>query len=72
VMTQLQNAMQSINAKMMAPGAQEEKLIQNAEEAIRKTVIEINTLFSSKWVDYRKQVEETKVNLFKEYSPIGQ
>jgi photosystem II stability/assembly factor-like uncharacterized protein len=72
VMTQLQNAMQSINAKMMAPGAQEEKLIQNAEEAIRKTVTEINTLFSSKWVDYRKQVEETKVNLFKEYSPISE
>jgi hypothetical protein len=57
---------------MMAPGAQEEKLIQNAEEAIRKTVTEINTLFSSKWVDYRKQVEETKVNLFKEYSPISE
>lgn len=72
VMTEWQTAMQSINAKMMAPGAQEEKLIQNAEEAVRSIIGTINTLFSGKWVEYRKQVEETKVNLFKEYSPIGQ
>jgi hypothetical protein len=72
VMNQWQTAMQSINAKMMAPGAQEAKLIQNAEEAVRTIIGTINTLFTGKWVDYRKQVEETKVNLFKEYSPIGQ
>jgi len=72
VMNQWQTAMQSINAKMMAPGAQEEKLIQNAEEAVRTIIGTINTLFTGKWVEYRKQVEETKVNLFKEYSPIGQ
>jgi hypothetical protein len=71
-MNQWQTAMQSINAKMMAPGAQEAKLIQNAEEAVRTIIGTINTLFTGKWVDYRKQVEETKVNLFKEYSPIGQ
>jgi hypothetical protein len=72
VMNQWQTAMQSINAKMMAPGTQEEKLIQNAEEAVRTTIGAINTLFAGKWVEYKKQVEETKVNLFKEYSPIGQ
>ena len=72
VMNQWQTAMQSINAKMMAPGAQEAKLIQNAEEAVRTIIGTINTLFTGKWVEYRKQVEETKVNLFKEYSPIGQ
>lgn len=69
---QWQTAMQSINAKMLPPGEQEEKLIQNAEEAIRNIIEVINTFFAGKWINYRKQVEESKINLFKDYSPITQ
>jgi photosystem II stability/assembly factor-like uncharacterized protein len=70
VLSQLQTAQQTINAKMVAPGAQEEQLIVNAENAIKSIVTSINEFFAGKWEGYKKQVEETKLNLFKEYKPI--
>ncbi|MGA1379607.1 MAG: WD40/YVTN/BNR-like repeat-containing protein [Chitinophagaceae bacterium] len=70
VLSQLQTAQQTINAKMVAPGAQEEQLIVNAENAIKSILTSINEFFAGKWEGYKKQVEETKLNLFKEYKPI--
>ena len=70
VLSQLQTAQQTINAKMVAPGAQEEQLIANAENAVKSIVTSINEFFGGKWEGYKKQVEETKLNLFKEYKPI--
>ena len=70
VLSQMQTAQQTINAKMVAPGAQEEQLIVNAENAIKSILTSINEFFSGKWEGYKKQVEETKLNLFKEYKPI--
>ena len=70
VLSQLQTAQQTINAKMVVPGAQEEQLIVNAENAIRSILTSINEFFAGKWEGYKKQVEETKLNLFKEYKPI--
>jgi photosystem II stability/assembly factor-like uncharacterized protein len=69
-MSQLQSAQQSIGSKMVAPGAQEETMIMNAEKAVAETVQKINAFFDSKWNAYRQQVEGTKVNLFKDYKPI--
>ncbi|MFM2118395.1 MAG: hypothetical protein RL316_1585 [Bacteroidota bacterium] len=70
VLSQMQTAQQTINAKMVAPGAQEEQLIVNAENAIKSILTSINEFFAGKWEGYKKQVEETKLNLFKEYKPI--
>jgi hypothetical protein len=70
VLTRIQDANQYIGAKLVAPGAQEEQLIANAEKLIGEAVKKTNTFFEGKWKDYRKQVEETKINLFKEYKPI--
>jgi len=70
VMNQMQQAQQSISSKMVAPGQQEETLIVNAEKAISDLIEKINSFFDTKWKDYRQQVENTKVNLFKEYKPI--
>jgi photosystem II stability/assembly factor-like uncharacterized protein len=70
VMTQLQTAQQSIGSKMVAPGVQPEKLVENAEKAVKDVVDKINAFYSGKWKDYRQQVEATKLNLFKDYKPI--
>jgi hypothetical protein len=70
VMTQLQQAQQSIGSKMVAPGQQEETLVINAEKAVAEAVQKINGFFDGKWKDYRTQVEGTKVNLFKDYKPL--
>lgn len=69
-MSQLQAAQQSIGSKMIAPGAQEETMVMNAEKAVTGVVQKINLFFEGKWLAYRQQVEATKVNLFKEYKPI--
>ncbi|MFI5133043.1 MAG: hypothetical protein ACHQEB_01840, partial [Chitinophagales bacterium] len=70
VMSVMQTANQSIGAKAVAPGAQEEKLVQNAELMISLAVQRINTFFDSKWKEYRQQAEGTKISLFKDYTPI--
>jgi photosystem II stability/assembly factor-like uncharacterized protein len=70
VISQMQTAQQYITAKSVAPGTQEEQLVKNAEEAINEAVKRINNFYATKWSDYRKQVEGTKINLFKEYKPI--
>ena len=70
VMTQLQQAQQSIGSKMVAPGQQEEALVVNGEKAVATSVQKINAFFDGKWKDYRNLVEGTKVNLFKDYKPI--
>lgn len=70
VMTRLQEANQYIGSKLIAPGAQEEALVANAEKLIGDAVQRTNNFFENKWKAYRKQVEETKINLFKEYKPI--
>lgn len=70
VMTALQTAQQSISSKMVAPGTQVEILIGNAEKAVNEVVDKINNFYSTKWKDYRLQVESTKVNLFKDYKVI--
>jgi photosystem II stability/assembly factor-like uncharacterized protein len=70
VMNQLQAANGSIGSKMVAPGAQEEKLVANAEAAVGKAIEKINTFFTGPWPRYRQQVEATKLSLFKEYKPL--
>ena len=70
VTTVMQQAMQYIGGKQTAPGAQEEKLVQGAEEMIDQAIQRINALFTGKWKDYRQQVDATKINLFKDYKPI--
>jgi photosystem II stability/assembly factor-like uncharacterized protein len=70
VLTQMQTAQQYITAKSVAPGPQEEQLVKNAEEIINAAIKRINNFYVTKWADYRKQVEGTKINLFKDYKPI--
>ena len=65
-----QLAAQYIGSKNIAPGAQEEKLVLNAETVIGQALQKINAFFANKWVVYRQQVEGTKLNLFKDYKPI--
>jgi hypothetical protein len=70
VMSQLRQAQQSIGSKMVAPGAQEETLVANAEKAVAGAGQKINAFIDGKWKDYRTLAEGTKVNLFKDYKPI--
>lgn len=70
VMRSMQLAMQYIGSKNVAPGAQEEQLIINAENKIDDTIKRINNFYSTKWAAYRQQAEGTKLNLFKDYKPI--
>ena len=65
-----QLAITNIQRKMVAPGAQEEKLVTNVEKRMTETVNRINEFFAGKWTAYRELVENTKVNLFKDYKPL--
>ncbi|MGH2552948.1 MAG: WD40/YVTN/BNR-like repeat-containing protein [Chitinophagaceae bacterium] len=69
-MTQLQAAQQSIGSKMVAPGAQEETMVTNAEKAVADAIQKINTFFADSWKKYRTLVESTQIKLFKDYKPI--
>jgi hypothetical protein len=70
VMTQLQQAQQSIGSRMVAPGPQVEMMVSNAEKAIGEALQRINNFYNGKWKNYRILVESTKLSLFKDYKPI--
>ncbi|GAC1419684.1 MAG: hypothetical protein NVS1B13_01070 [Flavisolibacter sp.] len=67
----LQTAQGYIFSKSVAPGQQEEQLVKNAENMIAAAINRINSFYAIRWMDYRKQVEASKVNLFKDYAPIS-
>ena len=70
VMNQLQQANGIITAKPVAPGATEERLVNQAEGLIEEAVKKINTFFAGSWKKYREQAEQTPLKLFKEYKEI--
>ena len=70
VLTTMQTAQQYIFAKSVAPGEQEEQLVKNAEGMVAEAIKRINNFYATRWTNYRRLVESTKVNLFKEYTPI--
>ena len=70
VLNTIQQAQQYIMGKSIAPGAQEDALVKNAEQLINQTVEKVNDFTEKKWKDYRKLAESTKVSLFKDYGPI--
>jgi len=70
VLTAVRTAQQYIYSKSVAPGAQEEALIKNAETMIAESLARVNAFYNSSWKTYQKGVEGTKISLFKEYKPI--
>lgn len=66
VLGTMQTAQTYIMAKSIAPGAQEEQLVKNAEDLINASVTRINNFYNNRWSGYRKQVENTKIDFFKE------
>ncbi|HEX2608293.1 MAG TPA: hypothetical protein VHK91_12980, partial [Flavisolibacter sp.] len=70
VLSTMQLAQQYIMSKSVAPGQQEEQLVVNAESMIDAAVKRINRFYAGPWMTYRRQVEATRVPLFKDYKPI--
>ena len=70
VINQWQQASSAITAKPVIPGKQEEMLIERSETLIQDALIQINRFFDGKWKAYRKQVEETSIKIFKDYTPL--
>jgi photosystem II stability/assembly factor-like uncharacterized protein len=70
VMTSLGEAMGYIMGKNAMPTNQEELLVQKAEKKINESITKINTFFSDKWKAYQSLIENSKVNIFKEFKPL--
>jgi len=66
----LGDARMYILSKQVVPGAQEERLMADAELAVANVLKSANTFFSNSWKQYRALVEATPVKLFKEYKTI--
>jgi hypothetical protein len=59
-----------ILSKPVVPGAQEERLMADAEVAVANVLKNANAFFNYSWKQYRALVEATPVKLFKEYKTI--
>jgi len=70
VMNQFFEANAAITSKTIEPGPQEEQQVKESEQLIQQAVDKINRFFSVEWLAYRKQVEQTPVKLFKDYTPL--
>ncbi len=64
--TIVQTASSEINGKIAAPTAQTERLLTDAENAVKESLKKINEFFDGKWKEYRKLAEATPVKLFKD------
>jgi len=56
--------------KKAAPGAQEERLISDAENMVEKVIRKANSFFDGRWKEYRSLAESAPVKIFKDYKPI--
>lgn len=56
--------------KRIAPGAQEERLMKDAETMVSAVISKANSFFDGKWKEYRTLAESTPVKIFKEYKAI--
>jgi hypothetical protein len=70
VLNTWQQASGSIASKSVIPGPQEEMLVKRAEDMISGSVNRINAFFNGAWKQYRSLAENTKLSLFKDYSPL--
>ena len=70
VLTTIQEAMENIKGKNVAPGEQEEKLVTKAEQKINEALNKINSFFATPWAAYKTLYENTKVSLFKDVKPM--
>ena len=70
VMNTLQQASSSITSKSVVPGPQEEMLVRRAEDMITGSVGRINRFFDGPWKQYRSLAENTRLNLFRDYTPL--
>lgn len=66
----LGDARMYILSKPVAPGAQEERLMADAETAVANVLKNANAFFTNSWKQYRTLVESTPVKLFKDYKTI--
>ena len=55
---------------LAAKAQEEEALLKNAEQLIGDAVRKVNRFFATDWAAYRRQVEATRIGLFKDYQPI--
>ncbi|WP_216593782.1 hypothetical protein [Flavihumibacter sp. ZG627] len=69
-MSVYQQANRYISAKALKPGADEERMVTEAEQEIGNAVEKINLFFNNDWKNYRKLAEDNPVKLFKDYSEI--
>ncbi|MFM6975234.1 MAG: VPS10 domain-containing protein [Sphingobacteriaceae bacterium] len=69
-LNKLNDAQGAISDKPTAPGAQTLNMVAQAEQMAQEFIDRVNAYFSSEWPAFQKKVEETKVNLFKAYTPI--
>lgn len=70
VLNTWQQAASAIASKSVIPGPQEEMQVKRAEDMITSSVNRINAFFDGPWKQYRSLAENTKLNLFKDYTPL--
>ncbi|TAF50843.1 MAG: hypothetical protein EAZ62_07285, partial [Sphingobacteriia bacterium] len=66
----LGEARQLVMGKRIVPGAQEERLMADAEKAVGQVVQKANQLFDGPWKQFRALAEAAPVKWFKDYKPI--
>ena len=66
----LSEARSYVLGKRIAPGAQEDRLMKDAEDMVSDVISKANSFFDGKWKEYRALAESTPVKMFKEYKAI--
>jgi photosystem II stability/assembly factor-like uncharacterized protein len=70
VLSVFREAQSLIRGKKVAPAAQEERLVVDAENKVKEALQKMNNFIVSDWANYRKLVESKPLKMFKDYKVI--
>ena len=69
-MTFLRTARRYVGSLLQMPGKTEKDAIKNASEKVNSAMVSINDFFKTQWPEYRKQIEDLNLSLFKDYKEL--
>ena len=70
VISYLNNAINYVRGLKSLPGKTENQLIENANSKLNPAIRSINDFYVSDWLEYRKEVEKSKLSVFKDYEVL--
>lgn len=70
VTSRISTASYYVSSSMQSPGPTEERLVQQAETALKEAIEKVNAFYAEEWPDFRAKMTSLDLLEFKDYEPL--